>query len=139
MNLLLTILLFSVFTILFAVYSKWQFSDDRGDSQGKWHGWGALMRGSVCISPMITTFFPLQWQNWLLATIIQFPLWDVAINVIALINVKPFYPGSTSQTDGYLKAKKWLLYGIALISAIFIKVFIEFTNEDFIDFINLIS
>lgn len=136
MPLFIIILLYTISTLLFAIYSKWQFVDDAGGVSGKWHPWGAWMRFIACLTPFITSLFPMQWQNWLLATVIQLPVWDLGINIIAL-HVKALYLGTSAKTD-QLKAKKWLLYLIALIAAILVKIFFKFSNDDLLNLIHRI-
>lgn len=134
MNFAIYLLLYSLGTLIFAIYSKFQFEDDRGESQGKWHTPGFYMRLLACVTPFIASLWPIDWRNWLLISVIQMPWWDVSINIIAL-KMKAWYLGTTAQTD-QLKAKKWLLYGIALILAIVIKIFVKFTNQDIITWIS---
>lgn len=112
-----------LFTLTFAIYSKWQFSDDRGESQGKWHGWGMIMRILVPLMCVSCSLWPAKWQDILLALSINCFVWDIGINLIAL-HVRALYTGSTDKFDIKLSGKKWLLYLILLVGSLTIKIFI---------------
>ena len=109
-------------TILFVFYSKWQFSDDRGETSGRWHGWGLAMRASTFVGAFIMQMFPSSWQDYLLAGAICCIVWEIGINVIALA-VKWYYVGSTSKLDIKFRKYHWFLYFGFLAIAILIKIF----------------
>lgn len=136
MSFTVLLILFSCFTLLFSIYTKFQFEDDKGISESKWHPWGADMRIMCVVIPMITALFPPQFLDWVVVSIVQMPWWDVCINIIAL-HVKALYLGTSAKTD-QLKAKKWLLYLIALIAAILVKIFFKFSNDDLLNLIHRI-
>jgi hypothetical protein len=127
------LILYSTATLIFAIYSKWQFSDDRGESQGKWHPWGAVMRALACITPMVSSIFPIEIRDWVLVSVIQLPLWDVGINIIAL-KMKALYLGTSAKTD-QLSYRKWIFYAVGLILAILFKTLTNLTNQDIISWI----
>ena len=112
-----------IFTLLFVIYSKWQFSDDRAETSGKWHGWGMAMRITFFIGCFLVQKFPASWQDYLLAGSISIIAWEIGINMIALLQ-KWYYVGATAEFDKKLGMKKWLLMGIVLIITILIKIFI---------------
>ena len=112
-------------TFVFVVYSKWQFSDDRGDTSGKWHPWGAALRALLFVTAYIMQKFPASWQDYLLAGSICMLAWEIGINLIALIKVKWNYVGTTAKTDIKFRKYHWLFYfgflGISILIRIFIK------------------
>lgn len=115
------IYLTTIFTLIFIFYTKWQFSDDRGETQGKWHPYGLLMRLSVFIIAYLCQLYPSDWQDYILAGVINMIGWDVELNIIAL-KKEWNYEGSTSIIDLKLKKTKWIIYAVLLIAAITIKI-----------------
>lgn len=113
----------TLFTLAFVFYSKWQFSDDRGESQGKWHSSGMIMRMLAVASPFLCQLYPSEWQDYLLVGAINILLWELLINKIAL-NQKWLHVGTTAKTDIFLGKKKWLVYAVILLVTIVIKLFI---------------
>lgn len=117
-------LLSLISTFLFVVYSKWQFSDDRGETSGKWHPWGLMLRGSIPVSCFIMQHFPAPWQSYLLACALCGLAWEIGINIIAL--KQPWnYVGKTSKIDIATRKYHWILFfgfvGVALLIKIFVK------------------
>lgn len=113
-----------VFTLLFVFYSKWQFSSDRGETKGKWHGWGMAMRGSIPIGCFVVQHFPAVWQDYVLAVALSCIIWEIGINVIAL-GAKWYYVGVTAKTDIKFRKYHWLIYFGFMTLAILIKIFIK--------------
>lgn len=111
-------------TFFFVVYSKWQFSDDRGETSGKWHGWGLAMRASIFIGCFTMQKFPSSFEDYLLAGAICCVLWEIGINVIALAQ-KPLYIGGTSKMDIKFRKYHWLIYFGFLAISILIKILIK--------------
>lgn len=115
-------LLSIIFTLLFIVYSKYQFEEVQGTSQGKWHTHGMLMRISAIVTPFIMQYIPATWQDYLLAGAINIILWEFGINKIAL-KQKLLYIGSSSMLDIQLGKRKWWIYfgffGICLLIRLF--------------------
>ena len=110
-----------LFTLMFVLYSKWQFSDDWGLSSGKWHPYGMIMRVLAVITPFLCQLYPGTWSDYLLSGAINVVLWELGINVIAL-NKPLFYIGSTAEMDIKLGYKKWLLYFGFLLVAIVVRI-----------------
>ena len=111
-------------TMFFVIYSKWQFSDDKGETSGKWHGWGLAMRASTFVGAFIMQMFPSSWQDYLLAGALCCVAWEIGINVIALA-VKWYYVGSTSKMDIKFRKYHWLIYFGFLSIGILIRIFIK--------------
>ena len=111
-------------TILFVFYSKWQFSDDRGETSGRWHGWGLAMRASTFVGAFTMQYFSSTWQDYLLAGAICCLVWEIGINVVALA-VKWYHVGTTSKMDIKFRKYHWILYFVLLGGAIIIKIFIK--------------
>lgn len=109
------------FTILFVYYSKWQFSEVRGESAGKWHPYGMLMRMLFFVGVFACHFFPMSWSDYLLAGAINIFLWEILINKIAL-GMDLFYVGHTSKMDIALQKKKWFIYGGFCVISLIIKI-----------------
>ena len=108
-------------TIGWVLYSKWQFSEQRGQSVGKWHPYGAMVRTLVITTPYIIQTHPATWQDYILVGAINICLFDLLINKIAL-NKNWLYIGSTSETDIHLKKYKWYIYFGFLVASILIKI-----------------
>lgn len=117
-------LLSILFTLIFVLYTKYQFIDDRGGPSGNWHKYGAGMRIAMFAIPFILQFFPGTWQDYLLSGSINIMLWEVLINKIAL-NVDWFYLGTTSKIDIKFSKIKWILYTAFIIISLFIKIFVH--------------
>ena len=118
---MITLPIFILFTLSFVLYSKWQFSDDRGLSQGKWHPYGAMMRILAVVTPLVCGFVNITWEDYLLIGIINILVWEIGINVIAL-GVKWWYIGFTAKSDMRLGKMKWVFMGALLITGILIRV-----------------
>ena len=114
-------LLSILFTLTFVFYSKWQFSDDRGLSSGKWHSYGMIMRILSVVSPFLCQLYPEYWADYLLSGALNIVLWEVGINVIAL-NKAWYHIGTTSDFDIKLGYKKWLFYFGFLVAAIIVRI-----------------
>lgn len=116
----------TLFTISFAFYFKWQNLDEKDGWGGfnkpdeKWHMWGAAMRGSVDLMMLVACVLGSTWQDAVLATVIQFPVYDMAINKIAL-NKPLLYPGSSSWWDKKVGKIKWLIYAAVIAVAAAVK------------------
>jgi hypothetical protein len=112
-----------LFTIAFAFYFKWQNKDKQygtsyyPEASRKWHASGAIMRFLFFVTPAFSCFFKPHIKDIALAIAICLPLYDIALNIIAL-NKPSFYSGSTSTYDKTLGNIKWLLYLILLVSVI---------------------
>ena len=114
------ILLALLFTTAFILYSKWQFIDDRGGVEGKWHPYGLIMRALVIFLPILVNDISL--QDVFLSGMLCVIWWDIGINIIAL-NQKWWYVGTTAKWDKlFNKRTKWILYGTLLISSILLKI-----------------
>ena len=111
-----------LFTLTFVLYTRWQFSDDRGLSSGKWHPYGMIMRMLVIISPFVCGLYPNDWKDYLVAGALNIVLWELAINKIAL-QMKWFYVGTTSSLDIKLGKAKWFIYFGFLLLALIIRLF----------------
>jgi hypothetical protein len=112
-----------LFTVFFVLYTKWQFSDDKGLTSGKWHPFGMIMRALAIVSPFLCQLFPGTWQDYLLAGTINIVLWEILINIIAL-GKKWWYIGITSKFDIKLSKTKWFIYFSLLLATILVKIFI---------------
>lgn len=113
-----------IFTLCFVIYTKWQFSDDRGETQGKWHLSGALMRAGAIIGPYLSMIRPDDWQDFVLAGVLNIILWEILVNIIAL--KQPWnYQGKTAKWDIFLAKWEWALYTFLLTVAIMIKILIK--------------
>jgi len=110
-----------LFTLAFVLYSKWQFSDDRGLSSGKWHPYGMIMRALAIVSPFLCQMFPGSWQDYLLSGAINIIVWEILINIIAL-GKKWWYVGVTSMIDLKLRKIKWKVYFAFLIVSLIVKL-----------------
>lgn len=111
-------------TLLWVVYQKWQFIDDKGGVSGKWHLWGALLRASLFLFGYLLQKYPSTWKDYLLSGAICIVLFEVGINIIAL-NQKWNYVGFTSEFDKKLSIYKWVIMGVFLVTALIIKIFIK--------------
>lgn len=114
-------LLSILFTLTFVLYTKWQFSDDRGLSSGKWHPYGMLMRALAILTPFLCTLYPNVWKDYLLAGALNIVLWELLINKIAL-NTKWFHIGTTSALDVKFGRAKWYIYFTFLLLTIIIRL-----------------
>lgn len=110
------------FTLSFIYYSKYQFEDDRGASQGKWHIYGMIMRILAVVSPFIMQLYPATWDDYLLAGIVNIIVWEAGINLIAL-RKKWHYQGKTSYWDKFFGDYEWWIYGLILAIAAGVKIF----------------
>ena len=113
------------YTVLFALYTKYQFKDEKlgwERSTGEWHKYGLAMRVMNYIGPFVGFLsIPVTtWKDWLLCGVMILPLWDMLVNVLAL-QTSLFYNGSTSTLDKKFKGIKWIGYAILLIGAVIIK------------------
>lgn len=111
-------------TIVFVVYSKWQFSDDRGDTSGKWHPWGMGLRILLFVIPYIMQHYPASKKDYFLAGAICMIAWEIGINLIALAQ-KWYYVGTTAKTDIKFRKYHWLFYFGFLFVAILIRIFVK--------------
>lgn len=109
-----------VFVISFCYYSKYQFSDERGQSavRGKWHIWGAIMR--ACVVGICVHAHGLR-DGFLIGAIVL-PLFDCGINIIAL-DENLFHVGTTDSFDKKIGMWKWPIYLLLLLAAIYVKFF----------------
>jgi hypothetical protein len=114
-------LLSILFTLTFVLYTRWQFSDDRGLSSGKWHPYGMLMRALAIVTPFLCTLHPNNWKDYLLAGGINIVLWEILINKIAL-NTKWSHVGTTSALDVKFGKAKWYIYFGFLLLTIIIRL-----------------
>ncbi len=113
-----------IFTLVFVIYSKWQFSDDRGETQGKWHTSGMIMRAGSILAPFLSQLRPDDWQDYFLAGVLNIILWEILINIIAL--KQPWnYQGKTAKWDIKLDKWEWWLYTALLSIAISVKILIK--------------
>jgi hypothetical protein len=111
------------FTLAFVLYSKYQFADDRGESIGKWHIYGFLMRAVQYISLVAVVWDLTSWQDKLLIPAIAELVWEIGINRIAL-RKKWNYIGMTATFDKKLgKSKFYILIGIVVV-LIVLKIFL---------------
>jgi len=110
-----------LFTLLFVLYSKWQFSDDRGLSSGKWHPYGMLMRALAILTPFLCSIYPNIWKDYLVAGALNIVLWELLINKIAL-ETKWFHVGTTSVLDVKFGKGKWYIYFGFLLLTIIIRL-----------------
>lgn len=122
MSYTLNIILFYITTIALAAswvwYTKYQFQDDRGQSEGKWHPYGALARGL----PFVFAFLDIEWPHILFAGSVFIFLFEIGVNKIAL-NQSIWYVGSTAEFDKKLGRKKWaamVAFMIITLTLIFI-------------------
>lgn len=106
-----------LFTTLFVLYQKWQFSDDRGLTQGKWHLYGALMR----LVTFCGFFINPSLEDILLAGTINILLFELLINKVAL-NKNWLFVGSTAVFDLKLGKYKWLIMLSFLLISLYIKI-----------------
>ena len=106
-------------TLAWVYYSKWQFSDDRGDSQGKWHPWGAMARAL----PFGMAWLHCVWQDVVLSGVICIILFEIGVNVIALFR-QWSWRGETSKMDIKFGKYKWVIMAVMLAAAICIKIFV---------------
>lgn len=98
-----------LFTLTFVLYTRWQFSDDRGLSSGKWHPYGMMMRALAILTPFLCTLYTNEWKDYLVAGALNIVLWEIAINKIAL-GMGWFHVGTTSSLDIKLGKAKWFIY-----------------------------
>lgn len=104
-----------LFTLIFVLYSKWQFSEVRGESEGKWHPYGMIMRWMLFLTPFVMQYFPNNWKDYLLAGAINIILWEFGINKLAL-NKHLLYKGKIDEKLG--KKKWWIYFGFLLLTLI---------------------
>lgn len=112
-----------LFTIAFAMYTKYQFEDVKAGwatAKRKWHPWGAFIRVLFFAGIIAEHVYPSGWKDILLAGVICIILWDILINVVAL-HVAWDYNGTTATTDKKLGKIKWFVYGGLLLAAIILK------------------
>lgn len=110
------------------MYFKYQ-NQDEADGWGGynkpdrlWHLWGGVQRRSVDALLMAAAILGSAWQDVLLSTMIQLPLYDISINLLAL--GKPaLYPGSSTEYDKRLGMLKWPMYLVFIAGAVAVKVF----------------
>ena len=105
----------------FVLYSKWQFSDDRGLSQGKWHPFGLCMRVTFFAALFTTQHYPSRIDDYILAGVINIILFEIGINIIALKHSWK-HVGTTSRFDRRLGKAKWWIYFGLLAGAIIFKI-----------------
>ncbi len=110
-----------VFTLLFVIYQKWQFSDDRGKTQGKWHTYGMFLRLWFFIALFVTKYYPSEMEDFVLAGAINIVLWEVGVNIFSL-NEKWNHVGTTSVIDVKLGKKKWWIFFGMLGAAVAFKL-----------------
>lgn len=107
-----------LFTLLFVLYSKYQFKHALDRKTYEWKKFGASMRAVFFISCYLIQLFPASWKDYLLAGSINILLFEIGINVIAL-DMPIFYNGTTGMLDKKLKSTKWyLMFGLLLLSII---------------------
>lgn len=112
-------------TLIFVFYSKWQFSDDKGENSGRWHPFGMAMRLATFIGGYLLQHYSIStWQDYLLSGSICMVVWEIGINLIALAQ-KWNYIGGTAKTDIKFRKYHWLIYfgflGIAILIRIFVR------------------
>ena len=113
-----------LFTTLLVLYSKWQFSDDRGLSQGKWHPYGLLARVVFGVTAYISSIYPSPLPDYILSCVINVILWDIGLNMIAL-KKEWDYVGEESYWDKKVGRHKWKVYGWLLAVATLFKLLYE--------------
>ncbi len=109
------------FTVWFALYTKYQISDDRGYTQGKWHPYGLLIRWTFFAALYLIGRYPSPLEDYILAGTINILLWEISVNILAL-QQKWHHVGTTSNLDKWLGKKKWLVYFVLLAGAITFKI-----------------
>jgi len=124
-----------LFTILFALYQKWQFAHAKHGyysvlpeaivASQRWHLYGALMRFSCVAYSLVSIWLPPTWQDVVLSAAVCAPLWSILINVLAL--KKKWYYSGVSTSPKYewddLGHVKWLVYSLGIIASVSLKLF----------------
>lgn len=112
------------FTYIFAMYTKYQFQDEKlgfANSKGLWHKYGLIMKALFVMAFPIAKLIVFTWKDFFLVCAIEAPLWDILVNVYAL-DEKWNYEGTTAETDKAVSGTvKWICYSGILIGAIVIK------------------
>jgi hypothetical protein len=126
----MTYILYTLFTILFVYYQKYQFLERNAALEGrvpkmaeaskKWHTYGMILRVLVLVIlathliPQITPSI----YDIVLAGAINVLVFEFGINKIAL-GKDWFYVGTTAETDKKLGKKKWIImFGILFLTLI---------------------
>lgn len=109
MTTILSGLIYTLFTICFVYYFKWQKVDDDGGASGKWHKWGMFMRILAALAIISEHFYKS--NLYIFATICCAAelIYEIGINIIAL-HKKALYNGSTSAIDIKFGTYKWIAY-----------------------------
>lgn len=122
-------LLYTLFTLIFIYYQKYQFMDsnkvDVLKAKKMWHILGLCLRLFVVLIILAISIFNIKiiWQDILLLGVINALVWEIGINKIAL-NTDWFHIGTTSSIDKALGKYKWKILLTSLIVSIVIKIFI---------------
>lgn len=125
---IISIVLYTLFTITFVYYQKYQFMEVRGqnpqEASRMWHRLGMFMRFIVLAAFLIPLWPALAptIQDIILAGAINIFVWDMGINKIAL-NVSIWHLGTTAVKDKLIGKHQWKIYTVILAIAILIKIF----------------
>lgn len=111
------------FIVFYVLYQKFQLKDLASKRNLIWKHYGVIIRIWFFISAYIFEYPKGQWQDYLIAGVLNEIIFELLINKIAL-KQSFWFVGSSSAWDNILGKRKWLLMGLALIITIFIKILI---------------
>ena len=95
------------------MYTKYQFEEQRGQSVGKWHPYGAFCRGL----PFVFALININWQHLPFAASLFGFLFAIGVNKIAL-KVGFFHVGQTAKFDKVLGKYQWLIFIVAMAASL---------------------
>lgn len=118
MNIWIVYIYLISFSFVFGYYNGWQWTDEQDGvydpkkAKKHWKAASVVLRTMVVFSPLLFTYFPVDWKYVANAGAISLPIFDITINLTR--GVKFFYLGTTSKTDRVGK-KKWIFLLIMII------------------------